>query len=203
MRITLVQSAFRVIFYRTADVQGDTISIPSPHITDVLVANGNITVCKGKITDVQIYYLNIFGNLGQSIEFGESIMCCTGILIVLVVVAVTFNSILSSKDSNANAVNRQTLIFIAGSGLHRALDGELTVCTDSQAGKCIAQCNAADCPINSLIQLGIAVNTGDFNGVLERQIALVDNAELRQLVCTARLPKNLFVNRCVGSFLEL
>ena len=168
MRITLVQSAFRVIFYRTADVQGDTslvrtvnsisishhidfatifknlahivvgISIPSPHITDVLVANGNITVCKGNITDVQIYYLNIFGNLGQSIEFGESIMCCTGILIVLVVVAVTFNSILSSKDSNANAVNRQTLIFIAGSFLHMTLDGELIVCTNSQAGKCIA-----------------------------------------------------------------
>ena len=48
-----------------------------------------------------------------------------------------------------------------------------------------------DRPINNFIEFSIALNTGDLNLVLQSKVALVDNTELRQLVCTARLPKNL------------
>ena len=49
----------------------------------------------------------------------------------------------------------------------------------------------ADGPINNFIELCVALNTGDLNLVLQSKVAIVDNTELRQLVCTARLPKNL------------
>ena len=38
-----------------------------------------------------------------------------------------------------------------------------------------------DCPINNLIELCVALNTGDLNLVLECKVAFVDNTELRQL----------------------
>ncbi|NLC52292.1 MAG: hypothetical protein GX764_08345, partial [Firmicutes bacterium] len=48
-----------------------------------------------------------------------------------------------------------------------------------------------DGPINNLIEFSIALNTGDLNLVLQSKVAIVDNTELRQLVCTTRLPENL------------
>lgn len=48
-----------------------------------------------------------------------------------------------------------------------------------------------DRPINNFIEFSIALNTGDLNLVLQSKVAFVDNTELRQLVCTTRLPKNL------------
>ena len=60
-----------------------------------------------------------------------------------------------------------------------------------------------DRPINNFIEFSISLNTGDLNLVLQSKVAVVDNTEFRQFVCTTRLPKNLLISRCVGSFLEL
>ena len=47
-----------------------------------------------------------------------------------------------------------------------------------------------DRPINNFIEFSISLNTGDLNLVLQSKVAVVDNTEFRQLVCTTRLPEN-------------
>ena len=48
-----------------------------------------------------------------------------------------------------------------------------------------------DGPIDDIIQLGITLNTGDLNLVLQCKVALVDNTQCGKLIAAARLPKNL------------
>jgi hypothetical protein len=58
-----------------------------------------------------------------------------------------------------------------------------------------------DGPINNLIQLGIALNAGDLNLVLQCKVALVDNTQCGKLIAAARLPKD--IRGSVVSSLEL
>ena len=51
--------------------------------------------------------------------------------------------------------------------------------------------------VNGFQQLGVADDAADFNLVLQREIALIDNAKRGQLICTAGLPKNL--RACIGN----
>ena len=48
----------------------------------------------------------------------------------------------------------------------------------------------ADGPLDGLVQLGAAVDTGDGHLVLQGQIAVVDDTQLRQGIGAARLPQN-------------
>ena len=181
-------------------------SIPSPHIADVLIADGNITVCKGNSTDIEVYIFDTCRNLGQRIKLTEGIDCgiFAGFCIILIVNAVVLNSILCGKNSNSNAVDGQTLILVAGSSLHHTLNFNFFGCICGQMRITVfGYICAGDLPINNLIQLGITLNAGDLNLVLQRKIALVDDAQVRQLIPAARLPENLLIIRCVGSFLEL
>ena len=95
-------------------------------------------------------------------------------------------------NSDTDTVNGLALILVAGGFLHVTFDdnafglgiggkGDLGVDVDAIA---ISE-------VNGFQQLGVADDAADFNLVLQRQIALVDNAKRGQLICTAGLPKNL------------
>ena len=136
-----------------------------------------------------------------------------GILIILIAVAVVLNSILSSNNSDGDAVKRQTLIVIAGSGLHYAFDviyftgfslfqiaGELVKCS---CCFCSIGCLGYQIEVDNIQQIKIAlVGFGstlvDLCLPLQSQIALVGNSEALGQIAAARLPEKRFSFRTGG-----
>ena len=153
-------------------------------------------VCNQHSLDSFIRILNRIVGVGYAGDAADGhalleFICC-GTCVILVAEAVFFVCILSSVNGNADAINSKILIFIAGSFLHMTLDGEsISRLTGRQIYLGQIDSGIVDRPINNLIELCIALNTGDLNLVLQSKVAFVDNTELRQLVCTARLPKDL------------
>ena len=64
------------------------ISIPSPHITDVLITDGNTAILERDLTDVQIHILDFFGDLSQCVELGKSIV--SSVLACVIVICIAF-----------------------------------------------------------------------------------------------------------------
>ena len=113
-----------------------------------------------------------------------------GVLIILVAGAVALHGVLLGVHGDGDAVNGHALIVVAGLIQHMTLDGELLALPLSQR-HIGAQLDAVHGPFDDLVQLGVALDAGDDYLVLQRQIALVHDAELRQLIGAARLPQDL------------
>ena len=112
------------------------------------------------------------------------------ILVILIVDTVKFNRILGSNNGNADAVDGEALVLVACGFLHVTLYGKLVVGANCKMLFC-SQCNCTDSPVDNIVERCVAVNAGNDNLVLQREIAIVDNTELIEIVSTAGLPKNL------------
>lgn len=90
----------------------------------------------------------------------------------------------------ANAVDGQTLILVTGGGLHHTFDSKgIALRIGSQMSFSQVDGGIIDGPIDDIIQLGITLNTGDLNLVLQCKVALVDNTQCGKLIAAARAPK--------------
>ena len=182
------------------------ISIPSPHIADVLIADGNITVCKGNTTDVQIYYLNILGNLGQSIELIEGVICgiLTSVGIIQFIEAVLLIGILGRVNRDGDAVQRQVLVLVAGVLIHVAAQVVDTIIRRSGIillqqvafvckghGGCFLGLCLHHIKLDGFQQLGIAGSAGDNHLILQCQVALVLDLEALGKEGRTRLPQDI------------
>ena len=114
----------------------------------------------------------------------------SGIRIILVVEAVALHGVLRGHHSDGDAVDGLVHVLIAGRLLHVALDGEGIALTGRQM-LLGAHRHIADGPLDDLVQLSAAVDAGDSHLVLQGQIAVVDDTQLRQGIGAARLPQNL------------
>ncbi len=123
--------------------------------------------------------------------------------IVIHAVAVVLASHLGGVDRNGHAVDGQTLIVVVGAGLHRAGDlddvilglvGVQHILIAAAAELCSTVSNG---PVDNVIQVRRAggraalLNAGDLHLIFQVQVAGVADAQLRQPVCSARLPQNL------------
>ena len=124
--------------------------------------------------------------------FGEFLRTLIGsVLVVLVVEAVALHGVLRGVDGDGNAADGQVHVLVAGRLLHVALDGELVALTGLQVlfG---THSHIPDGPLDGLVQLGIPLDAGDLDHVLQRQIAVVDDTQFRQGIGAARLPQDGF-----------
>ena len=62
-----------------------------------------------------------------------------------------------------------------------------------------AQFRAVNSPVDNLVKLSVALNAGNLNFIFKRKITVINNAQLRQLIAAARLPKDFlgFVSLCL------
>ena len=130
--------------------------------------------------------------------FGEFLRTLIGsVLVVLVVEAVVLHSVLRGVDSDGNAADGQIHVLVAGGLLHVALDGEGIALAGLQM-LLGTHSHIADGPLDGLVQLGIPLDAGDLDHVLQSQIAVVDDTQLRQGIGAARLPQDGFVFSASG-----
>ena len=171
----------------------------------------------GDILGVDIVSTTIYQPIGAIRSYHGSLildgtLTILRVLIVLIIKAVVLNSILSSVNGNGDAVQRQILIVIAGSGLHHALDVIHTaLCACRQiAGEvldfdrfCVFLFACYNIEVNNIQQaLAVLGNSGtrhltvtsaalvDLSFPLQRQIAVVGNSEALGQIAATRLPED-------------
>ena len=193
---------------------GCDIAIPisvSIVVCDIRITDGEAAL-EGSTVQINICYLDTLGNLGQSIELSKSVessviacICIIGVILTVVLVC-----ILSSYNSDADAVDGQPLILVAGFFLHCTGNSDEIGCADNFVigGSCFAfgQQNAIPISksnffgitdfnkeVDSFEQLCVAVNTADDNLVLESKVALVYDLEGIKIEGCTRLPQNVGV----------
>ena len=159
-------------------------------------------------------FSGVINQLLESIHGNNRIL---RILIILIIKAVVFDGILSSNNSDGDAVQRQILIVIAGSGLHYALDViyfagfGLFQIADKVFNRdlcfCSVGCLCYNIEIDNIQQaLAVLGNSRslylaiddvvhvDLCFPLQSQIAFVGNSKALGQIAAARLPEN----RCAG-----
>ena len=96
----------------------------------------------------------------------------------------------AGEISPEGSQNVSDTMNVYGTYVHGVFDGEGIALAGRQM-LLSAHRHIADGPLDGLVQLGAAVDTGDGHLVLQGQIAVVDDTQLRQGIGAARLPQNL------------
>ena len=149
----------------------------------------NSSLCLILGVDIRSFLLGTVHTSNQNGVYSILVVCIVE-AVVLAGDTVQFSTQLGSIDTDSNVINTLVLILVARRLLHMAFDGQSIRCTGSKGMVC-TQIGIIDRPVDHPVQFSVALNAGDDNLILQRQITLVDNPQLRQLVGAARLPEDL------------
>ena len=163
----------------------------------------NISRCLIICVDNRSFLLSTVHTSNQNGVYSILVVCIVE-AVVLAGDTAQFSAQLGCIDIDSNVINTLVLILVARRLLHMAFDGQSIRCTGSKGMVC-TQIGIIDRPVDHPVQFSVALNAGDDNLILQRQITLVDNPQLRQLIGAARLPEDLCAlrrNRAVNLKLQ-